>query len=126
MSSLHYIPITAPAAISVAAAVWVGVGRGGAEVPIRLLLADPLEERLQQRRIAKCGEVGVAARQVRVRKRGVNLLVARPAKRSAVLGLAALLARREVVLRDETLGHESAAQLTALNVDVSRVHAQEL
>src|SRR3954447_13607858 len=82
----------------------------GFEVSVGGLPADPLEERLEQRcraqrlkTVVDTGEIGVAVGRV-------DLLVARLAQRRAVLGLAALLARLEVMKRDQVRGDRALAQ----------------
>jgi hypothetical protein len=69
----------------------MGMGRDRAEIPIRLLSANPFQEGLKLRRFPQRIEVMVRPRQLTVAERRVYLLVARPAQRHAIVGFAALL-----------------------------------
>ena len=77
------------------------VRRVRAKIPPRLLLPDPFEERLQQRRKPQLIERGVKAGEVAVGEGGVQLLVARFAERRAISRGAALLPRRQMMQRDQ-------------------------
>jgi hypothetical protein len=83
----------------------------GVKIPIRTLLADPFQERFQQRRITQRFDAVISARQIRVPERRVHLLMTRLAKRRAMLGLATLLPGFEMVLRDQPRRHFALAKL---------------
>src|SRR5207253_10965857 len=92
------------------------VARDGAEHAARLLFANPFQEWPKLGRGTQRGEAREGARQVGVPKSCMDLLVTMPANRRAMLGLAALLARGEVMQRDQIRRNESAAEIAALRV----------
>ena len=86
----------------------VGPRRG--EVAMRVLLSDPGEEGLQLWRGSQGRKVVVEPGELRVGIRRVQLLVARPAKRRAVLGLATLLLGFEMVEGNQVPGNAALAE----------------
>ena len=77
------------------------VGAGGVEITGGVLLADPGEERLKLGGVVQGGEIIKGFGELGVGVGRVELLVAGSAERGAVFGAAALLARGEVVQRDQ-------------------------
>jgi hypothetical protein len=83
----------------------------GVKIPIRTLLANPLQKRVQQRRITQGFDAVIPPRQIPVPERRVHLLMTRLAQRRAMLGFAALLPGFEMMLRDQARRDFSLAQL---------------
>ena len=86
------------------------IARDCPEIPVRLLFSDPLQKWLKLRRFAERFERGVHPRQVVVRECRVDLLVTRLAQRHAVIGLAALLFREQVMKGDQMLGDGASTE----------------
>ena len=80
------------------------------EIPIWALPANPIQKRLEQRRVAQGLDAVVQPRQVRVAERRVHLLVARLAERRAMLGLAAFLPGLEMMLGDQARRDSALAE----------------
>ncbi len=103
---------------SSASAVRVVVRHDRSEIAIGLLLLDPSQEWLEQRRLPQSRDRRVVLRQVGVAEDGVDLLVTWPAQWRPVLGLAALLFRFEVMKRQQVRRDLPAAQFACLPVHV--------
>src|SRR5262245_24866794 len=87
-------------------------GSRRAEIPLRLLLANPGEKRRQLRRRAQLLDRRVLLGKLLVRKDRVDLLVTRFAERFAMLRLAAAFLGEQVMLRDERCRHRAPAERT--------------
>jgi hypothetical protein len=93
----------------------MSVGQHSPEVPIGLLLPDPPQKALQRGRLPEGLNRVVELRQVGIRERCVELLVARLAQRRAILGLATFLPR-----------HVSLAELTDFRFPLDVPHPRIL
>ena len=80
------------------------------EIPIGLLLANPFQKWLQLWSGAKQFQISVLRGKLRVSKGCVNLLVARFAKRHAVIRLPTFLPGKQVMQRDQLARHDPATQ----------------
>jgi hypothetical protein len=96
----------------------VHLGEVRLEIPIRRLFPNPLQKWLQQRVLAKLVKSSEFAIERAVVERRVDLLVAWLAERHAVFGLSASRFGLEVMKRDQSLRHQSAAEVAAFDVIV--------
>ena len=103
----------------------MGIGHDSAEIAIRLLLADPFEERLKLRRFAQQFDSIVKPRQFRIRPRRVQLLVAGLAERRAMLSFAAFLPGGQMMLRNQRPRDMALAQRTGGLLIVRWMHAAD-
>ena len=87
------------------------VARDRAEIPLRLLPANPLQKWRKLRRFPQRLERHVRLGQVGIPKRGVDLLMTWLAQRRAMLRLAPFFLWLEMMLRDEMPRHMPLAQL---------------
>lgn len=106
-SSVGNVPLVPPLPF---APVFGGSNRS--ENAVGLLLANPLEKRLESWCRLESFDGRVAAGQVVVGEDGVKLLMARAAQRRPIRRLAALLLGRQMVQRDEGRGHLASAKGT--------------
>jgi hypothetical protein len=98
------------------------VGHCGLEVPVGGLLADPREKWLEEWVLAELMDLVEFAFERAIIENGMDLLVARPAQRHAVLRAAAAGFGLEMVERDQPTRHLALTQQTPRVI----VHASQV